>query len=46
LVDDHNLEICSMGMSDDYLEALECGATMLRIGSGLFGSRPPKQKSP
>jgi pyridoxal phosphate enzyme (YggS family) len=43
LVDAHNLEICSMGMSDDYREALECGATMLRIGSGLFGSRPMKQ---
>lgn len=46
LVEAQNLEICSMGMSDDYLEALECGATMLRIGSGLFGARPPKQKSP
>jgi pyridoxal phosphate enzyme (YggS family) len=46
LMDVQNLEICSMGMSDDYLEALECGATMLRIGSGLFGRRAPKQKSP
>jgi uncharacterized pyridoxal phosphate-containing UPF0001 family protein len=45
LVDAQDLEICSMGMSDDYLEALECGATMLRIGSGLFGSRAPRQKS-
>jgi len=46
LADAHGLPICSMGMSDDYLEALECGATMLRIGSGLFGARPLKQKSP
>lgn len=46
LMEEQNLSICSMGMSDDYLEALECGATMLRIGSGLFGTRPPKQKSP
>ena len=46
LADAQNLPICSMGMSDDYLEALECGATMLRIGSGLFGARPSKQKSP
>jgi uncharacterized pyridoxal phosphate-containing UPF0001 family protein len=45
-MDVQNLEICSMGMSDDYLEALECGATMLRIGSGLFGRRASKQKSP
>ena len=45
LADVQNLPICSMGMSDDYVEALECGATMLRIGSGLFGARPVKQKS-
>lgn len=45
LTDAQDLPICSMGMSDDYVEALECGATMLRIGSGLFGARPPKQKS-
>jgi PLP dependent protein len=29
----------SMGMSDDYLMALEEGSTMVRIGSLLFGSR-------
>lgn len=29
----------SMGMSGDYLLALECGSTMVRIGSLLFGSR-------
>jgi PLP dependent protein len=46
LADAQDLPICSMGMSEDYVEALECGATMLRIGSGLFGARPPKQKSP
>jgi PLP dependent protein len=45
LADVQNLPICSMGMSDDYVEALECGATMLRIGSGLFGARPAKRKS-
>lgn len=39
LVDAQGLSICSMGMSDDYIEALECGSTMLRIGSGLFGAR-------
>ncbi len=29
----------SMGMSDDYKEAVACGSTMVRIGSGLFGDR-------
>jgi pyridoxal phosphate enzyme (YggS family) len=30
---------CSMGMSNDYMIALEEGSTMVRIGSALFGSR-------
>ena len=29
----------SMGMSDDYLVAIEEGSTMVRIGSSIFGSR-------
>jgi pyridoxal phosphate enzyme (YggS family) len=29
----------SMGMSDDYPLALECGSTMVRIGSAIFGPR-------
>ena len=29
-------EICSMGMSGDYELAIECGSTMVRIGSALF----------
>ena len=29
----------SMGMSDDYLTAIEAGSTMVRIGSALFGAR-------
>jgi PLP dependent protein len=29
----------SMGMSADYLLALECGSTMVRVGSLLFGNR-------
>ena len=33
------LDTLSMGMSDDYLSAIECGANMVRIGSGLFGLR-------
>ena len=29
----------SMGMSDDYLIAIEEGATMVRVGSKIFGAR-------
>ncbi len=29
----------SMGMSDDYLLAIACGSTMVRIGSTIFGER-------
>ncbi len=32
----------SMGMSDDYLVAIEEGSTMVRVGRSLFGERPPK----
>lgn len=32
----------SMGMSDDLELAVEMGSTMVRVGSALFGSRPPK----
>lgn len=31
----------SMGMSGDYGTAIACGATMVRLGTILFGSRPP-----
>lgn len=34
-----SMEILSMGMSADYKIAIEEGATMIRIGSMLFGSR-------
>jgi uncharacterized pyridoxal phosphate-containing UPF0001 family protein len=30
----------SMGMTDDYPEAVEEGATIVRVGRGLFGARP------
>ncbi len=29
----------SMGMSHDYREAMECGATIVRVGSAIFGAR-------
>jgi len=34
-----NVEDLSMGMSEDYLEAIACGATYIRIGSKIFGNR-------
>ena len=36
-----NLEFrhLSMGMSHDYMEAMESGANMVRIGSAIFGKR-------
>jgi pyridoxal phosphate enzyme (YggS family) len=39
LADAHHLRECSMGMSGDYRIALECGSTIIRIGSMLFGER-------
>lgn len=32
-------KILSMGMSGDYQLAIECGSTMIRIGSSIFGGR-------
>lgn len=37
--DNVNMEYLSMGMSSDYIEAIECGANMVRIGSAIFGNR-------
>jgi len=37
------LDTLSMGMSEDYVEAIEEGATMVRIGSALFGARPARE---
>ncbi|MEY2963267.1 MAG: hypothetical protein RL754_528 [Bacteroidota bacterium] len=31
--------VLSMGMSGDYIEAMECGSTHVRIGSAIFGAR-------
>lgn len=35
----------SMGMSGDYLVAIEEGATMVRVGSAIFGARGAAQKA-
>ncbi|MBU0941152.1 MAG: YggS family pyridoxal phosphate-dependent enzyme [Bacteroidetes bacterium] len=34
-----HLEILSMGMSGDYPIAIDCGSTMIRVGSSIFGGR-------
>ena len=39
LVNDVGLGELSMGMSNDYLEAIKFKSTYLRIGSKIFGSR-------
>lgn len=38
-LDNFNLETLSIGMSGDYPLAIDCGSTMVRIGSSIFGSR-------
>lgn len=38
-IDNVSMSILSMGMSNDYQVAIEEGATMVRIGSNLFGKR-------
>lgn len=37
----HGLTGLSMGMSDDFETAIACGATHVRVGSALFGTRTP-----
>ena len=29
----------SMGMTDDFEDAIACGSTMIRVGTGIFGPR-------
>lgn len=38
-IDNINMDILSMGMSGDYIQAIEEGANLVRIGSALFGAR-------
>ena len=37
--DNVTMECLSMGMSGDYETAIECGATMIRVGAAIFGER-------
>ncbi|MBR3593899.1 MAG: YggS family pyridoxal phosphate-dependent enzyme [Clostridia bacterium] len=42
-LDNSNRLYLSMGMSSDYDLAIECGANLVRIGTGLFGDRNYKK---
>ncbi len=37
--DNIRVDVLSMGMSDDYREAIACGSTMIRVGTAIFGAR-------
>ena len=38
-LDSVKMDVLSMGMSDSYAEAAECGSNMVRVGSAVFGKR-------
>ena len=37
--DNVRVECMSMGMSDDFTDAICCGSTMIRVGTAIFGAR-------
>ena len=39
LAEKNSLKELSMGMTHDYIEAIESGATIVRVGTGIFGKR-------
>ena len=38
-IDNVSMDILSMGMTGDYMVAIEEGATIVRVGTGIFGAR-------
>lgn len=38
-IDNIHMGVLSMGMTNDYEVAIEEGATMVRVGTGIFGKR-------
>lgn len=38
-IDNVNMDVLSMGMTGDYMVAIEEGATIVRVGTGIFGER-------
>jgi len=37
--DNVSMDCMSMGMSDDFEDAISCGSTMIRVGTAIFGAR-------
>lgn len=37
--DNVSMDCLSMGMSDDFIDAISCGSTMVRVGTAIFGAR-------
>lgn len=37
--DNVRVDCLSMGMSDDFADAVKCGSTMVRVGTAIFGAR-------
>ena len=37
--DNISVDVLSMGMSDDFADAIACGSTMIRVGTAIFGAR-------
>ena len=44
--DNVRVDVLSMGMSDDFREAIACGSTMIRVGTAIFGARDYDKKHP
>lgn len=38
-IDNINMDVLSMGMTNDYMVAIEEGATHIRVGTAIFGAR-------
>lgn len=43
-LDSNTMEL-SMGMSEDFESAIRCGSDEVRVGSTIFGERPPKKEA-
>ena len=44
--DNISVDVLSMGMSDDYADAIACGSTMIRVGTAIFGARDYTKSHP
>ena len=43
-IDNVSMNVLSMGMTGDYMVAIEEGATIVRVGTGIFGERDYTKK--